>query len=372
MSERENDIEFDFFEESDTRETQEERPRRGPRPPVRPPTGLTPLLRLIGLISFAILIVLLLVLWVNGCREDKRKDAYRHYVEKVADYGQQSQRLGRSFNTLLTTRGTKESDVESELSGLARQQEQIASNVRSLDPPGHLRAEDAHLLDALDLRTNGLRGMTDAFRSTASSKNANTAGAELAVQMQRLIASDVIWADLFKEPTKSELQRLGVTGVNVPDSIFLPNPDIATTASMKSLWQRIHGTASGESTCSPRGTELVSTKALPSGKVLSASSLNTIPLSTDLVFTVTVKNSGCAQEVGLRVTLTIQQSPKPIKARKTIPLIDTGNEESVSFSGLGLPPLDQRTSLTVEVDPVPGETTTDNNSATYPVQFSFG
>ncbi len=69
MSERDSDIEFDFFEEPDTREgaAAEERPRRrGRRPPVRPPTGLTPLLRLIGLISFAILIVLLLVLWVNG------------------------------------------------------------------------------------------------------------------------------------------------------------------------------------------------------------------------------------------------------------------------------------------------------------------
>jgi len=371
MSER-DDIEFDFFEEPDTRETPEERPRRGPRPPVRPPTGLTPLLRLIGLISFAILIVLLLVLWVNGCREDKKKDAYRHYVEKVQDYGQQSQRLGRSFNQLLTTRGTKESDVESELSGLARQQEQVASAARGLNPPGRLRSEDAHMLDALDLRTNGLRGMTDAFRSTASSKNATTAGAELAVQMQRLIASDVIWADLFKEPTKSELQRLGITGVNVPDSVFLANTDIATTASMKSLWQRIHGTAAGGGTnCTPRGTELVSTKALPSGKELSTSDLNTIPLSPDLVFQVTVKNSGCAQEVGLRVTLTIQQSPKPIKSRKSIPLIDAGNEETVSFSaGSTVPPLDQRTSLTVEVDPVPGETRTSNNSANYPVQFS--
>ena len=103
---------------------------------------------------------------------------------------------------------------------------------------------------------------------------------------------------------------------------------------------------------------------------MSQSGLNTIPLSTDLVFQVTVKNSGCAQEVGIRVTLTIQQSPKPIKARKTIPLIDSGNEESVSFSGLGLPPLDQKTTLTVEVDPVPGETKTDNNSADYSVIFS--
>jgi hypothetical protein len=71
------------------------------------------------------------------------------------------------------------------------------------------------------------------------------------------------------------------------------------------------------------------------------------------------------------VTLTIQQSPKPIKSRKTIPLIDAGNEETVSFSaGSTVPPLDQRTSLTVEVDPVPGETRTSNNSANYPVQFS--
>ena len=93
----ENDIEFDFFEEPDTRETAEERPRRrGQRPPVRPPAGLTPLLRLIGLISFAILIVLLLVLWVNGCREDKRKDAYRDYVKTVSDYANQSQRLAAS------------------------------------------------------------------------------------------------------------------------------------------------------------------------------------------------------------------------------------------------------------------------------------
>jgi hypothetical protein len=373
MSERENDIEFDFFEEPDTRETAEERPRRrGPRPPVRPPTGLTPLLRLIGLISFAILIVLLLVLWVNGCREDKRKDAYRNYVQHVSDYANQSQKLGRQFNTLLTSRGTKESDVESELSGLAGQQDQITNAARKLDPPGHLRDQDAHMLDAFALRANGLRGMSDAFRSTANSKNADAAGSDLAVQMQRFIASDVLWQDFFKEPTKDELQRLSVTGVNVPDSVFLRNPDIATTQSMKAVWQRIHGAATGGATCSPRGTQLVSTTVLPAGKELSPDATNTIQQSTDLAFQVKVKNSGCAQEVGLKVTLTIQQSPNPIKQRKTIPLIDSGAEETVEFRNLPLPPLDQKTSVTVEVDPVPGETTTDNNSASYPVQFSFG
>jgi hypothetical protein len=373
MSDRESDIEFDFFEESETRESAEDRPRRrGPRPPVRPPTGLTPLLRLIGLISFAILIVLLLIIWVNGCREDQRKNTYKHYVENVQSYATQSQRLGRSLNKLLITPGTKESDVENELSGLAIQQEKLAAQARGLDPPGRLRNQHEHLLDAFDERANGLKGMNDAFKSTVTSKNANQAGAELAQQMRRFVASDVIWEDLFKEPTKVELQKLSITGVNVPDSFFLPNADIATTASMKAVWQRIHGAATGGSTCTPRGTGIVSTKVLPSGRELSTSTLNTIQSTQDLSFAATIRNSGCAQEVGLKVRLTIQQSPKPITKQATVSLLNPNDETTVDFKNLGLPPLDQRTNLTIEVDPVPGEQSTDNNTSSYPVQFAVG
>lgn len=373
MSDRESDIEFDFFEESDTRESAEERPRRrGPRPPVRPPTGLTPLLRLVGLISFAILIVLLLIFWVNGCREDQRKDTYRNYVEKVEDFATTSQQLGNRFNSLLTTRGRKEADVERELSGLAQSQNTIALQARDLDVPGRLRSQHAHMLDAFDLRASGLAGMRDAFKSTADSKRANQAGTQLAEQMKRLVASDVIWEDLFKDPTKAELEKLDITGVNVPDSIFLRNSDIATTASMKAVWQRIHGAATGGSTCSPRGTGIVSSKVLPSGRELSTSTLNTIQLTPDLVISVTVKNSGCAQEVGLKVRLTVQQSPKPITQQKTIDLLNPEEENTVEFRDLGLPDLDQNTSLTVEVDPVDQEQNTENNTASYPVQFAVG
>jgi hypothetical protein len=374
MSDRENDIEFDFFEEPDTRETEERPRRRGPRPPVRPPTGLTPLLRLIGLISFAILIVLLLVVWINGCREDQRKDAYRDYVEDVQEYATQSQQLGRRLNTLLTTRGTQESEVQSELSGLARNHDQIADGARNLDPPGRLREQDSHMLDALDERTNGLSGMAEVFASAGPNKAANAAGAELALQMQRFVASDVIWEDLFREPTRRELDNLGITGVNVPASVFLRNPDIATTASMRSVWQRIHGAATGGVNCEPRGTGIVSTSVLPGETELSTEETNTIELSTDLTFSVTIENSGCAQEVGLKVRLTIQQSPRPITAQRTIDLIDSGDEATVTFPDLQdrTPDLDQRTSITVEVDPVPRESNTDNNTENYPVQFSVG
>ena len=80
-----DDIEFDFFDEPETREDEPRRraPRRSgdgggpPRRPVRPPAGFTPLLRLAGLIAFAILIIVLLVLWVQSCQGASNRKVQR-------------------------------------------------------------------------------------------------------------------------------------------------------------------------------------------------------------------------------------------------------------------------------------------------------
>jgi hypothetical protein len=374
MSERESDIEFDFFEESETREAAaEERPRRrGRRPPVRPPTGLTPLLRLVGLISFAILIVLLLILWVNSCRESQRKDTYKSYIGQVSDLANQSEALGKRLNTLLTTRGTKETQVEQELTGLAQQQQQLSTRARQIEPPGRLRPEHQAVIEAFDLRVSGLNGMAAAFSGTASSKNSTQAGAGLAGQMKRLVASDVVWDDLFKEPTKKELERQQITGVEIPSSIFIRNPDITTATSMKAVWERIHGASTGgggTTSCKPRGTEIASVSVLPANKVLSRTTTNMITATRALAFAVTVKDSGCAQEVRLPVRLTIQQAPTPLKGEQTITLINSGQSQTVFFRNLGTPQFRAKTTLTADVDVVPNEANTKNNTARYPIEF---
>src|ERR671914_1487907 len=104
MTERDTEIEFDFFEEPATREA--ERPERAPRArrprrPPGPPSGLTPLLRLIGLISFAILIVVLLVFWVSSCRGEAKKDTYRSYMQEADGIANQSERIGGGLNRAL-------------------------------------------------------------------------------------------------------------------------------------------------------------------------------------------------------------------------------------------------------------------------------
>jgi hypothetical protein len=76
--------------------------------------------------------------------------------------------------------------------------------------------------------------------------------------------------------------------------------------------------------------------------------------------------------VQVPVTLTISAQPKPIVKHKTIPVIDAGQQVTVTFTDIGQPPFGAKTDIKVEVAPVPGEQNTSNNSATYPVFFSIG
>jgi hypothetical protein len=374
MSERDTDIEFDFFEdEPATTEAQSTRPaRRGGRPPIRPPAGVTPLLRLVGLIAFAILVVVLLVFAVQSCRGSQKRDTYEDYMGEVGEVARQSQQIGTQLNNLLTDPAAKVADIREQLSGLAQQQEQGVTRAEDIDAPGPLREIHPAVVQALQLRVSGLEGLDRAFQQTAQIRNENIAGRALALQARRLLASDVVWDDLYKDPARAVLVDQGVRGVQVPDSNFLRNPELATPALMASVWQRVRGASTGGTNCSPRGTGLVSVKALPAGTELSGDTLNTVEASEELAFAVTVEDTGCSQEVRIPVTLTIEKTPENIVKTQTIGIINPDEQQTVTFRNLGQPPFATRTNLRVNVKPVTGETNRDNNTATYPVIFSLG
>jgi hypothetical protein len=388
MTERDSDIEFDFFDEPETQETTRRRARdgggprgpRGPRPPrrpVRPTAEATRLLRLAGLVAFAIFLVVILVLVVKSCRSSSKHNEYADYMTSVRTIASGSAGVGRQLNDTLTTPGIKEADLETKLNGLAQQQSQYADRAKGLDPPGPLRVEHQHLIEALQLRTSGIRLLADAFHTTAKSKNASHAGQLLAKQAQLLVASDVNWDFYFRTPSLRELKRQDVTGVSVPNSRIFSNTDLANTRSMIPVWQRVHGATTPSSTPSGlHGVGLVSTKVLPGGEQLATTSETTITASPSLAFEVAVKDTGEAQEVKVPVVLTIEKKignrSAPIIKRGNISLIDVGAIETIRFHITEQPPFSTPTKIKVQVGPVPAEKTFSNNTATYPVIFSFG
>jgi hypothetical protein len=379
MTERDTDIEFDFFDEPETQETTQRRrlprPPRGPQPPRRgptgPPPGLTPLLRLVGLIALAIFVVVVLTVVVQSCRSDSKQAEYRDYVSAVKTIADGSAQVGRDLNDQLTTPGIKQSELVQNLDGLAQQQSQYSARAQEIDPPGPLRVQHQHLVEVLQLRASGLSRLADAFRQTAASKDATAAGALLAEQARLLTASDVNWDFYFKEPATRELKRQGITGVVVPDSNFVVNPDLASAGAMEPVFRRIHGASTGGKPTGVHGSSLESVKVLPGGQILSTSTETTVTATAELAFEVTVKNSGENQEVRIPVTLTIQKSPQPIIKKAVIDVIDPGETKVLVFRITEQPPFGSPTRVRVDVQPVPGEQRTSNNSAEYPVIFSL-
>jgi len=387
MSTHDDDIlDFDFFDEGATRETQGRDPRSserrqggsggsggrgGMRRPSLRGSGLTPLVRLVGLIAFAILLVVLLVLWAQGCSNDHQRGAYQSYMKSIGTVGSASANVGSQLATLLTTPGKKQSDMVSGLDGLIQQEQQNVAQAQKLHPPGPVLAEHDHAVEALQFRVSGMQGLRKAFQATATSTDSVAAGQTLATQAQRLLASDVIWSDLFKVPAEKELQARSVSGVLVPGSVFVANTDLYTARSLTLVSQRVHGASTGGTPTGLHGTNLVSVKVEPSGQTLDPAVETTIKSSTQLAFVAAVHNGGSSQEVQIQVTLTIPASPTSIVKTATIPVIDPGETKNVTFSDFPTIPIGSKTSVRVDVKPVKGETNTKNNSAEYPIIVSL-
>ena len=381
MSERDTDIEFDFFDEPETEEAPERirLPRRpagpgGPSGPrrVRTPAGFVPMMRLAGLVAFLIFAVIVLVFIARGCASSSKQSSYANYMDKARRLAHDSTQIGSQLNSALTGTGIKETDLEAKIRGLADQEQQLVDQARAITPPGPLHTEHDHMIEILQLRQAGLRRLADALGQTATARDATQSGQVLAAQARLLVASDVDWDFYFRDASRTVLQHQNVTGVNVPDSHVIGNPDLASTQAMANVWQRIHGASTGGTSGGNHGSALVSVIALPDNKKLDPSVVNTVTASTDLAFQVAVQDSGDFQEFDVKVTLTIAKSPKSITKSKTIDIINAGETKNVTFTDLGAPPFGVPTTVKVDIQPVPSERTTSNNSAEYKVIFSLG
>jgi hypothetical protein len=379
---RDEDIlDFDFFGEEEPPSWEEPAERRtgpprdrGPRrrgPRFGGPGNLTPLLRLVALISLAILIVVLLVVWVEGCSTNQKRERYQDYMTEIGEIGNASARLGQQLATTLTTPALKLEDLDAKLGGYVQNAESQVERAESLNPPGPMHDPNEGAIEALQYRVNGLRGLQLAFQETADATEASTAGQQLSVQAQRLLASDILWTDSFRGPAEAVLESESVEGLEVPNSEFIADDEIAAPATLAQIWQRIQGAADGGTPAGLHGSGISYVKALPSGALLTTTAETTILVTDELAFEVGVEDTGDSQEVQIKVTLTIPKQPDSIVQTKTIPLIDPGETKAVTFQVGTLVPFGETVSVKVDVDPVQGETNTANNTFEYPVIFSL-
>jgi hypothetical protein len=366
------DIEFDFFDESPTVEAGDREgapPRRRRKVPTRPPGGPTPsFVRLGLLIAGAILLAVVLVFWVNNCRGNQKKEKYQDYMQAVAGPSGDSAQVGKQLNQLLTTPGIKLTQLRNQLEGLREQQAQIVAATQKLDAPGPLRDEQESLVEAMQFRVSGLDGLAAAFGNVQGTPSTSVSGERLATQAQRLITSDVVYQDLFKAGSEGVLRKEDVTGVPVPESPFVQNPDFGSPTFWKQTVDRL---TQNPKSGGLHGDEITGVIVQPGNQRLSTSEDNTVQASDRLSFQVLVKNSGDSQETQVVVSLTIKQNP-PIRKQQVIDVINPNETKTVIFKDLGPPTFGTPVKLQVSVEPVSGEANTGNNTAEYSMIFTLG
>lgn len=381
-----DNIEFDFFDEPETVEAAQRRrlPRlerpggrgggeRPPRAPLRAPTGLVPLARLVGLIAIAIVVVVGLVFWVGACQGKSKHDTYQSYANEVRTLATADNRLGAKFAAKLISTGLKQADLVTSLQQYAQAEQQAYAQAQQIRAPGPLRAVHQSLVDAIELRAKGLAGLGDVLARAGTAKNQAATAAKLTAQGSLLTASDVVWEQLYRAPATQQLQQHGVTGVVIPSSQFVSNTDVVGARSFTLLMARLGGASTGGTPSGKHGDGIISVRVTPQGTDLSTTSATTVKVSADLSFVVTVENSGDFQETSVNVTLTIKAGGAPITKQTTIPLITSGQRQTVTFSGFNLPTsaFGAKATVTAFVKPVPGEANTSNNTATYTVFFTL-
>ncbi len=376
-------LDFDFFGEDEPptwdepaerpTEPRRGRPPRGPRRPrLRTPGNLTPLLRLVALIALGILVVVLLAVWVEGCASDRKRERYTDYMTEIGQVGNASARLGQQLATTLTTPALKLEDLDAKLGGFVQTAENQVARAEAIDAPGALHPAHLGAIEALKFRAVGLGGLRVAFQETADANDSAAAGRQLATQLDRLLASDVVWADSFGARASAVIAEEELAPLEPPTSTFVSAAEITTPEALAAIWQRIQGASSGGTPTGLHGSGIAYVKALPSGQLLSTDTETEILVTDELKFEVGVEDTGDSQEVRIKVTLTIPKTPENIVLTRTIPIIDPGETKAVTFPiGNEIPPFGEQVSVKVDVDPVPGETNTANNTAEYPVIFTL-
>ena len=254
----------------------EDRPSRSGsrRPPPRRPSSTdkqTLLVRRIVGIGGAVILLFLLVLLVKSCRSAQKEQAFKDYNRDVGALIQESDDESKSLFTLLENGGSSAVDTQSQVNGYAQEAAQLVSRAKGTDHPGELDTAHRYLVESLQFRSDGLRGVADQLPA-ALGNHGEEASKAIAGYMQYFLTSDVIYNQRFKPRMSEALKKEGLTGEHPPNSQFITDiawldPTVVqdrigrigsggSTGSTGTVAPGLHGTGLGTVTYQPGGVTL--------------------------------------------------------------------------------------------------------------------
>jgi len=317
-----------------------------------------------------VLLLLIIILLVNGCLKGQKTQALKDYNHEVSQVAQEyDEHVSRPLFAALSGAGGKSAlNVEVQIDQLRVQAQSLASKVRKLSAPGAMSGAQRNLELAFDLRSEGLVKVA-ALTPTALGGQGKQAVTLMAGDMEIFLASDVVYSQRVAPLVQQALSSAGIHGLTTAPSRSLPNVGWldATTVTARLTGQ----SATSPSTPATSGTHGSSLTGVSVGaNTLAAEpTLNHVSGGSNPTFTVNVEDGGESAETSVKANVTVSAGGKQFKASHTVEKIEPQKTASVDIPVSGVP-LGVAAKVEVSVEPVPGETNTENNKGTFLAIFA--
>jgi hypothetical protein len=367
-----------FFDEDDEPRRRAPRPRRSAGGEVAADSQTLLIRRAVAGV-IVVLFLLVLVFVVKSCQSSQHESALKDYNSSVSAIASESSRqVGTEFFRLLGQGGSESpQDLQTQISGFRVQADQQLKQAENLSVPDDMRSANESFLIALEWRRDGLAAIADKIRTALgdSGDAADQAIQQIAGQMQAFLASDVAYQTRVVPSIKAVLDDNKIGGQQIAQSQFLPDLGwLDPTTVAKQLGQQLSAGA-GRNKTQPTGPGLHGTNidSVSYGNTtLQPGASNQLTYSADSAFAVKFTNGGDNDEFDIKVTVRIEGSGSPITLTDTIDQIAPKASATANLAFDKAPPTGAAVTIKVKVAPVPGETKTDNNEASYQAIFNQG
>jgi hypothetical protein len=316
----------------------------------------------------ALIVLILLFLGVRGCLDARKERAYKDYVRDVqALVGESDQLADQMFGQLAEPGDAGEVDIENLFNQYRNANAQLLDRARGTDHPDELSGAHRYLVETFEFRESGVSGIANLLPSALAEQDRREGTTAIAAEMQKFLASDVIYSQRVIPNLDAALEEQELTGEEkVPTSQFLPDIDWLQPSTVSDRISRIRsGGDAGPAAPGLHGNGIGAVSL--GGVALAPGGSATVTLSDDLSFDVQVANQGENTETDVEVRVTVGDD---IEVSEVLDTIAAGETKSVVVPMAEQPPTGEALPVTVEIVPVPGEEKTDNNVGEFSVIFT--
>jgi hypothetical protein len=324
----------------------------------------------VALVLLAVVIILAVV-GIHSCQVSQRNSSLKNYNNNVSALVQDSNQTGKNFFQVLSAGagGGNATSLQQQIDEARLSADDELGRAKKINVPDQMKGAQQNLLLTLQMRRDGIGNIAHSIQPALSSSTNRDAINQIAAEMARLYASDVVYKDYTTTQIASALHSAGIevggaSGEQINGGQFVPDIRWVTPAFVASELHVTVPTPGGKPAPGLHGHQLNSVSV--AGTSLSTASTNTIAASPPPTFTLSFANTG--QNTENNVVCKVSVSGTSVSGRTVVPQTTQGESTTCQVT-LNASPAKGSATVTATIQPVPGEKNTSNNTQTFPVSF---